>query len=69
MDLASVIGLLGAIGMILGSLFAGGGSLGPFIDVPSILIVMGGTFFGVMYTAPLPTLAVLAQWVRRSCRQ
>ena len=55
MDLASVIGLLGAIGMILGSLFAGGGSLGPFIDVPSILIVMGGTFFAVMYTAPLPT--------------
>jgi chemotaxis protein MotA len=55
MDLASIIGLLGAIAMILGSLFAGGGSLGPFIDIPSVYIVIGGTFFAVMYTAPLPT--------------
>ena len=32
----------------------GGGGIGPFIDVPSILIVVGGTFFSVMYTCPLP---------------
>jgi chemotaxis protein MotA len=53
MDLASLIGLLGAIGMILGAMISGGG-IGPFIDVPSILIVFGGTFFAAMYTAPLP---------------
>jgi chemotaxis protein MotA len=53
MDLASLIGLLGAIGMILGAMISGGG-VGPFIDVASILIVFGGTFFAVMYTAPLP---------------
>ena len=53
MDIASLIGLLGAIGMILGAMISGGG-IGPFIDVPSILIVFGGTFFAVMYTAPLP---------------
>jgi chemotaxis protein MotA len=54
MDIASIIGLIGAVGMILGALISGGG-IGPFIDVPSILIVFGGTFFAVMYTAPLPT--------------
>ncbi|MEK9850416.1 MAG: MotA/TolQ/ExbB proton channel family protein [Candidatus Puniceispirillum sp.] len=52
MDIASLIGFLGAVGMILGAMISGGG-IGPFIDVPSILIVFGGTFFAVMYTAPL----------------
>ena len=54
MDLASLIGFLGAVGMILGAMISGGG-IAPFIDVASILIVFGGTFFAVMYTAPLPT--------------
>jgi chemotaxis protein MotA len=54
MDLASIIGFLGACGMIAGAMISGGG-LGPFVDVPSVLIVVGGTFFAVMYTTPLPT--------------
>ncbi|MFZ8993212.1 MAG: motility protein A [Candidatus Puniceispirillaceae bacterium] len=55
---------MGAVGMILGAMISGGG-IGPFIDVPSILIVFGGTFFAVMYTAPLPvflgSFAVMAK--------
>ena len=54
MDLASIIGFIGACGMIAGAMISGGG-LGPFVDVPSLLIVVGGTFFAVMYTTPLPT--------------
>ena len=54
MDLASLIGMLGALGMIAGTMISSAGSLGPFIDVPSTLIVIGGTFFAVMWTAPLP---------------
>ena len=42
MDIASLIGFIGAIGMILGAMISGGG-VAPFIDVPSILIVVGGT--------------------------
>lgn len=53
MDIASLLGMLGAIGMILGSMIAGGG-IGPFIETSSILIVFGGTFFAVMYSVPLP---------------
>lgn len=52
MDIASLIGFLGAVGMIVGSMIVAGG-LGPFIDVPSLLIVVGGTFFAVMFTAPM----------------
>ena len=54
MDLASLIGMLGALGMIAGTMISSAGSMGPFIDVPSTLIVIGGTFFAVMWTAPLP---------------
>ena len=54
MDIASLLGILGAIGFILYAMISGGG-VGPFIDVPSISIVFGGTFFCVMYTCPLPT--------------
>ena len=39
-------------GMIVGSMIFAGG-VGPFIDVPSVLIVFGGTAFAVMYTAPM----------------
>jgi len=52
MDIATLVGLIGAIGMIVGAMISAGG-LGPFIDVPSVLIVFGGTFFGVMATAPM----------------
>lgn len=52
MDIASLIGLIGAIGMVAGSMIAAGG-LGPFIDTPSLLIVVGGTFFAVMYTSTM----------------
>ena len=44
MDIASIVGLIGGIGMILGAMISGGG-LSPFFDVPSVLIVFGGTFF------------------------
>ena len=53
MDIASLLGLIGALGFIIYAMVSGG--VGPFIDVPSLAIVFGGTFFCVMYTCPLPT--------------
>ena len=53
MDLASLIGFIGAIGAILATMIMGGG-VAPFIDTQSIFIVFGGTFFCVMYQNPLP---------------
>ena len=53
MDIASLIGFLGAMGMIAGAMVSAGG-LPMYIDVPSILIVFGGTFFAVMYRCELP---------------
>ena len=59
MDIASLIGLIGTLGMIAGAMISSGG-LGMFVDTPSLLIVMGGTFFAVMYRSTLPTF--LASW-------
>ena len=42
MDLATLLGILGGFGIIIGSIFMGG-SAGTFINVPSLLIVCGGT--------------------------
>ncbi len=44
MDIATLVGIIGAFGIIIGAILSGG-ELGPFIDVPSVLIVVGGTFF------------------------
>ena len=53
MDIASLVGILGAIGLIVVAMTAGG-SINTFIDVPSVQIVFGGTAFGVMYSSTLP---------------
>ena len=53
MDIAALIGFLGAFGMIIGAMIFAGG-LGPFLDIPSILIVVGGTAFSVLSTTSLP---------------
>ena len=47
MDLATLIGLLGAFGFVVMAMVLGG-TLDMFIDVTSILIVFGGSFFVVM---------------------
>ncbi|WP_417687133.1 motility protein A [Roseibium sp.] len=46
MDLATLVGMLGAFGIVVTAIFLGG-SFGQFIDVPSMLIVIGG---GLMAT-------------------
>lgn len=47
MDLATLIGLIGAFGFIIGAMASSGG-VGIFIDTASVLIVICGTFFVVM---------------------
>lgn len=47
MDLGTVIGLVAAFGLVLVSMILGGGVL-PFVDVPSAVMVLGGTA-GVLF--------------------
>jgi len=52
MDLATLIGLVGAVGVIVGAI-ALGGDFGQFINVPSIVIVVGGSIAAVLIKYPL----------------
>jgi chemotaxis protein MotA len=47
MDLATLLGMVGAIGIVLAAMLFGGSAL-VFVNVPSLLIVLGGTFMVVM---------------------
>ncbi len=47
MDLATLLGLLGTAGVIVGAMIVGGG-IAPFIDIPSVIIVFGGTATAVL---------------------
>ncbi|MEL7187395.1 MAG: flagellar motor protein PomA [Pseudomonadota bacterium] len=47
MDLATLIGLIGAFGIVLTSIFLGG-SAGTFLNTPSLLVVLGGTVLVTM---------------------
>jgi len=52
MDISSIIGVVSGIGFILGTILLGSG-LGMFINIPSILIVVGGTMAATMIAFPL----------------
>src|SRR5210317_1687766 len=47
MDLATLLGMLGAMAIVAAAIFTGG-SVPVFFNVPSILIVIGGTLLTVM---------------------
>lgn len=54
MDIATVVGAVLAIALIVGSIVIGGGSFMAFIDIPSILVVIGGSIAAALISFPLP---------------
>lgn len=55
MDLGSVVGIVLAFGLIAASILVGG-SPAAFIDIPSALTVIGGTFAVTLVNYPVPTV-------------
>ena len=55
MDVATIVGLLMAFGLVFGSM-ATGGSFGAFVNVPSMAIVIGGTVGAVLINYPLKSV-------------
>lgn len=55
MDLATLIGIVGAIGCIIAAILMGG-ELSMFVNPPSILIVVAGTFAVVLMKFPLSNM-------------
>jgi chemotaxis protein MotA len=59
MDLATVIGVTLAIALIIGSIVMGGASFSTFIDIPSLLVVGGGSLGAVLICFPLRTFLLV----------
>ncbi len=51
MDFTSIIGIIGGLGVIAFGIMDGG-EIGSFINIPSILIVIGGTLFAIIGSFP-----------------
>lgn len=56
MDIASIIGLVMAIGLILGSIAMGAAPFSAFIDIPSVLVVIGGAAAAALICFPLKNM-------------
>lgn len=52
MDIATIIGVISGVGLIIGSILMGSG-LGLFINIPSMMIVGGGTLAATLVAYPL----------------
>ena len=59
MDIATVVGVVVAFGLIVWSILLGG-SLSGFIDGPSVAVVVGGTIGALLMNFPLPRMIGLA---------
>jgi|CXWL01.1.fsa_nt_gi chemotaxis protein MotA len=56
MDISSLIGFLLAIILIVGSILIGSSPISAFIDIPSILIVFGGSIGAAMICFPIKSI-------------
>ena len=54
MDIATIIGVIGALGVIAVAMVLSGGIV-LFINVPSVVVVFGGASFAVVAMFPLGT--------------
>lgn len=56
MDIASLIGLILAVGLIVGSMLMGSAPMTAFVDIPSFLVVVGGAVAAAMICFPLKSM-------------
>ncbi|MEA3348358.1 MAG: MotA/TolQ/ExbB proton channel family protein [Pseudomonadota bacterium] len=55
MDIATILGIVSGIGLVLGAIMMGSG-LSTFVDMPSVLVVIGGSTAALMIAFPLSTV-------------
>ena len=65
MDIATLIGVVGALGLIIWAILMGG-SLNQFVDVPSMIIVIGGTIMALLSNFPLPKVISLISILKKT---
>jgi chemotaxis protein MotA len=64
MDITSIIGIISGFSAIIGTILLGSG-LGLFINIPSVIVVFGGTISAAMVGYPLPDFVKLIKATTR----
>ncbi|MBW2639805.1 MAG: MotA/TolQ/ExbB proton channel family protein [Deltaproteobacteria bacterium] len=65
MDIATILGILSATGLVLGAIFMGSG-LNVFINIPSLCIVVGGTIGVTLVAYPLKDFLSVIKVVQKA---
>ena len=65
MDIATVVGLVLGHVLIFGSIMMGAG-IGAFVDIPSVIIVVGGTIAAVMVSFPMNKFTTTGKVIKKS---
>lgn len=65
MDIATILGILSATGLVLGAIFMGSG-LNVFINIPSLCIVLGGTIGVTLIAYPLKDFLSVIKVVQKA---
>ncbi|MDR0455128.1 MAG: MotA/TolQ/ExbB proton channel family protein [Treponema sp.] len=69
MNLGTIIGVIGALVMLIGSIIISGNSIGAFIDIPSLLLVLVGSYFALMTSYSLSDALSVFPAIRLTFRQ
>lgn len=65
MDLGTIIGLLAGVGMLVGAILCAS-PLSPFVHVPSLMLVVGGTFCAAMISCPMEHFAEVVRVLKKA---
>lgn len=65
MDIASIIALVGGGAVIVLGVITSGGSLGGIIDIPSVFVTVGGSFFSLFFCGTLKDIVNLFSIIGR----
>jgi chemotaxis protein MotA len=64
-DIASILGIIVAVGGIIGGLAMEGGKVSDVTQITAAIVVLGGTLGAVMITSPMPTLMSAAKSLKK----
>jgi chemotaxis protein MotA len=66
MDISTIGGIFLGFAMVGMGIIIGGVGVGIYVDIPSILIVLGGSFAGLMISNPLPRVLGVMKYLKHA---
>lgn len=68
MDLGTIIGVVAGFAFIFMSIITSGGSIGLYLNLPSFLMVIGGSFAAMLVANPMSRMLGIVKYIRHALR-